>query len=150
MENIVTQEQSVVGVEEMYLWAAGYARRLKQQPVKTHATLVCLLGELGSGKTAFVQGLAKALGVQDTVTSPTFVIQKMYTTTDGYFSKLVHIDAYRLESEREKTLLRIEETLADPHTLVCVEWPTNLFTEVPLYAKSLTFSFITENVRSIA
>ena len=80
---------------------------------------VCLLnGDLGVGKTTFVQGVAKGLGVEDYVTSPTFNLMSIY---DGR-KQLIHIDAYRVELG---DILNIEE-FAQPPFIVMVEWPDNL------------------------
>src|SRR3989344_6867263 len=65
------------------------------------ATVVGLYGDLGSGKTAFTQATAKCLGVKEAVTSPTFVIEKIYKLDRQNFEHLIHIDAYRLGSGNE-------------------------------------------------
>lgn len=87
------------------------------------ATVVGLHGELGAGKTTLSQMVAKRLGVQEMVQSPTFVIMKSYPiTTDPRFTKLVHIDLYRIESESELEVLKFKELLDDGSALVLVEW----------------------------
>lgn len=65
------------------------------------ATVVGLSGDLGAGKTAFTKCIAKSLGVEDTVTSPTFVIEKIYELQNQKFTHLIHIDAYRLDKSDE-------------------------------------------------
>lgn len=92
----------------------------------THATIFTLSGDLGSGKTSFVQQFAKALGISESVTSPTFVIQSEYEILHSPFKKLVHMDAYRIEDIQELKALRFSETLADPENIVCIEWPEML------------------------
>ena len=82
------------------------------------ATLA-LHGDMGVGKTTFVQGLAQGLGVREQVTSPTFAIYAIYQGTAG---RLVHLDAYRLENERQLEPLLLEEFLLSPYCLA-VEWP---------------------------
>ena len=87
------------------------------------ATVVALHGELGAGKTTLSQMIATRLGVTDMVQSPTFVIMKSYPITkDPRFTKLVHIDLYRIESTSELEVLKFNELLADPNALVLVEW----------------------------
>jgi len=82
-------------------------------------TVLALHGDMGVGKTTFVQGLALGLGVKEQVTSPTFAIYSVYQGTP---IKLVHLDAYRLENERQVEALLLEEFLRSPWCLA-VEWP---------------------------
>jgi tRNA threonylcarbamoyladenosine biosynthesis protein TsaE len=81
--------------------------------------ILALTGELGSGKTAFVQGLAAKLGISDRVQSPTFTLMHEYTTYDGL---LVHADLYRLEKKEEINDLGIMYYFNNPKTVVAVEW----------------------------
>jgi tRNA threonylcarbamoyladenosine biosynthesis protein TsaE len=62
------------------------------------ALVVGLYGDLGSGKTTFVQDIAKIFGIKEFVTSPTFVIEKIYNVNHPSFKKIIHIDAYRIDS----------------------------------------------------
>lgn len=88
-----------------------------------NALVVGIVGELGAGKTAFVKTLARELGVVEEVTSPTFVIMKEYLTTHPYWKRMIHIDLYRLEAEKEIEVLNLPKYISDPHTLICIEWP---------------------------
>jgi len=86
--------------------------------------LLLLRGELGTGKTTLVKGIAQALDAAepDEVTSPTFTLIHEYDGThDGKPIKLFHIDVYRLESERQLETLGLDELLT-PDALVFVEW----------------------------
>lgn len=98
---------------------------------KERATLVTLSGELGAGKTSFVQGAATALGVLDPVTSPTFVLEKIYLLPGGPFKRLVHVDAYRLTKGAELAALGFEEVLRNPENLVMLEWPEHVADLLP-------------------
>ena len=80
--------------------------------------LVILSGDLGAGKTTFVQGMGAGLGVTDQVTSPTFVIARVYPTSTGV--DLVHVDAYRLGSTLELDDLDLDSDLDSAITVV--EW----------------------------
>lgn len=84
-------------------------------------TAIALSGDLGSGKTTFVRGLARGLGITATVTSPTYNI---YTTYQGRL-QLLHMDAYRLHDAHELDSLTIDEFLKPPY-LIAVEWPENI------------------------
>jgi len=117
-------------------------RVLAQLPHKTSgATLIALVGELGAGKTTFVQALARELGVKEAVQSPTYVLMKRYGISNHpQFKTLVHIDAYRLEKAEEFAALKPEEFLNDPRALVCIEWPERVRGALPAPDAVLTFS----------
>lgn len=97
------------------------------------SNIIFLRGDLGSGKTVFVKGLAQALGVRDVVNSPTFVIMKIYETKNNKFKRLVHIDFYRLDEVVEADLvnLGIKEYMDDPESLVVIEWAERIVGQVP-------------------
>ena len=96
---------------------AELARRLAGavQP----GTVICLDGDLGAGKTLFVQNLAASLGVQGEVTSPTFNLMNLYE--DGRLP-LVHFDLYRLEQEYELDEIGFYDYVENPDGLVLIEW----------------------------
>ncbi|OGZ04249.1 MAG: tRNA (adenosine(37)-N6)-threonylcarbamoyltransferase complex ATPase subunit type 1 TsaE [Candidatus Lloydbacteria bacterium RIFCSPHIGHO2_01_FULL_41_20] len=115
--------------------------------------LVCS-GDLGSGKTAFTKELAKILGVKDEVTSPTFVIQKKYTIPEKAknrfgFSRLVHIDAYRIENINELKPIHLKETAEDRNNLVVIEWGEKIKKGLPKTYSTLHFLYLDENTRQI-
>lgn len=84
---------------------------------------ILLYGDLGAGKTTFTQFFAKALGVKDVVTSPTFNIVKEY---DGKKMKLYHFDMYRIEDFGELQEIGAEDILyKNEHDVAVVEWPDN-------------------------
>jgi len=116
---------------------------------KSGAYVVGLEGDLGSGKTAFSKELAKLLGVKEIVTSPTFVIEKIYKLKGQKFDYLIHIDAYRLEESRELEVLGFKKLLEDPKNLILIEWPERVKEILPKNMKKIYFEFIDENVRKI-
>jgi tRNA threonylcarbamoyladenosine biosynthesis protein TsaE len=86
-------------------------------------TVVTLSGELGAGKTVFVRGLARGLGVpkQVAITSPTYVLLHRY---EGGRLTLYHIDAYRIGGGADEfEASGLNECLNDPNAVVCIEWP---------------------------
>lgn len=114
------------------------------------AVVVGLSGDLGSGKTTFSQQMAKILGVVDTVTSPTFIIEKVYHTKDTIFPQFVHIDAYRLDEAKELEVLGFKELLAKKGTLIFLEWPERVNDILPADTPIITFKFIDEQTRMIS
>ncbi len=90
------------------------------------AFIIALRGNLGAGKTTFTQALARELGISDTVQSPTYVLMKSYPITFGRFTKLIHIDAYRLDKPEEFGALKPDMFLNDREVLAVIEWPERL------------------------
>ncbi|HMA79220.1 MAG TPA: tRNA (adenosine(37)-N6)-threonylcarbamoyltransferase complex ATPase subunit type 1 TsaE [Candidatus Paceibacterota bacterium] len=111
-------------------------------PART-ATVLALHGDLGAGKTTFVQALAHALGVGEPVTSPTFVIRKDYTLS-GAWDLLVHIDAYRLDEPTELERLGFSELLSLPRTLICIEWAERVADILPPTTNHLSFTILSD------
>lgn len=111
--------------------------------------LIALHGDLGAGKTAFTQQLAKYLGVAETVTSPTFTIMKQYVLPGGLFNQLIHIDAYRFEAESEAKPLRLERVFIQPHTVVCVEWPERIEGLIPKQAVHIHIAVNPDQSRTV-
>ena len=93
----------------------------------TAGDVICLQGNLGAGKTTFVQGLAQGWGTIDSVSSPTFVIVNQYRRANG--GLIFHLDAYRLESVPEAEELDFDIMLADGALII--EWPEKLDGLIP-------------------
>ncbi len=117
--------------------------------VHENACVVGLYGDLGSGKTTFTKSVAKILGAKENITSPTFVIEKIYNISHLFFTKLIHIDAYRLESAEELQKLSWAETLANAKNLILIEWPENVLEILPENHMKINFKFVSENEREI-
>ena len=113
------------------------------------ARVLALTGDLGAGKTAFTQCIARELGVALPVVSPTFVIMKRYGTTDTRWSGLVHIDAYRIEEEEEAVVLHIPDLLASENTLTCIEWPEHVKNLIPESAERVSLVLNEDGTRTI-
>lgn len=92
----------------------------------SQAVIIFLQGDLGAGKTTFTKALAEALGVKDTVLSPTFILKKVYQSHDVRFKTLVHVDAYRFDTQEEAKVLKLEHDIEEPHSLLVIEWPDKL------------------------
>lgn len=114
------------------------------------ATVITLRGDLGAGKTAFTKELAGILDIQSEITSPTFVIMKSYAIPHHAFLKtLVHIDAYRIESDDEMRVLGFKHLLDDPTNLICIEWPENIMRCIPTDAHTVAITLHADGSRTI-
>lgn len=129
--------------------AEGIVEYMKKTTLGGHASVLALSGDLGAGKTALVQHIAKALGVEQIPPSPTFVIMRSYKTTDEAFIKLVHIDAYRIETSDELRPLHLDAEFNTERVLVCVEWPEKIPTAIPDGALKITLTTVSENEREL-
>jgi tRNA threonylcarbamoyladenosine biosynthesis protein TsaE len=120
-----------------------------------HATVLALQGELGSGKTTFTKQLAKILDITDSVTSPTFVIQKTFEIKnekiqkENFLKKMIHIDSYRLDLSQELLHLGWKEELSEKENLIVVEWPERISEILPQQYILLKFSHVDETTREV-
>ena len=107
-----------------------------------------LQGELGSGKTTFVQGFAKSLGIKEKVLSPTFLIVKRFAipNTERF---LYHIDCYRVENSKELLQLGWKDIVQDPKNIVLVEWAERIKEILPKDIRMIEFLHEGQNKRTI-
>ena len=137
MSNGSQKEYVVTEREETARIAQALAKSLRGGEV------LALSGGLGAGKTAFVQELAMALRVREQVTSPTFVIIKVYdVTSHGHFTSLCHVDAYRLVSPDELEAVGFGEYSGRADTVTAVEWPENVARLIPANAIKISFEIL--------
>lgn len=117
-----------------------------QEGARAH--VVGLSGELGAGKTTFVQSVARTLGASQGVTSPTFVFAQRYEIVHPPFTSLIHVDAYRLKAWEAHTI-GWQDFLKDPKNLILVEWPENMLLDFPQDAPILKFTVADVGARTI-
>ena len=103
--------------------------------------VICLNGELGTGKTVFVKGFAGALGIKDPITSPTFNIVKEYPNGE---LPLYHMDVYRLEDNKDNIGLT---DYFNKGGVTIIEWAEMIEDELPSERLDIEFKFIDENTR---
>ncbi len=106
--------------------------------------VVALSGTLGAGKTAFVQGLAKGLGITERIISPTFILMRQY-------NNLYHLDLYRLEKELEEEIenLGLPQIWNQDSNIVVIEWAEKIKDLLPQNTIFITFEVLAENRRKI-
>mgnify|MGYP001576652833 FL=1 len=132
--------------------AAEAARFVATLSPGAGATLVTLSGELGTGKTAFTKAVAKVLGIEDIVNSPTFVLEKIYLLggPTPKYARLVHIDAYRLEKGSDLAPLGFDELMQEPNNLIFLEWPERVTDALPVPAAKLLLKLLPDGSRTIS
>lgn len=139
-------KKEVKNLEELREIAESFLVALSQRTPVGRATVVGLSGELGAGKTAFTKCVASVLGIEETVTSPTFILEKIYIIPRGSvvgerFTKLIHIDAYRLEEGNDMKALDWEAILLNEHNLIFLEWPEQVSSVLPEDMVAVSFEY---------
>lgn len=134
--------------------SAGETRKLAQKILEKYKNyhIFLLEGELGSGKTTFVQGIAKALGISEKIQSPTFVLEKRYDIFNPnykkQFNKLIHIDLYRLKKS-DQSVRDLSENFLPLDQLVMIEWSNKLGEYLPKKYLTIKFMHQSKNSRRI-
>ncbi|OGG08320.1 tRNA (adenosine(37)-N6)-threonylcarbamoyltransferase complex ATPase subunit type 1 TsaE [Candidatus Gottesmanbacteria bacterium RBG_16_43_7] len=117
--------KSAVKTEEL---GTNLARRILTE--NKLPQVVCLEGELGSGKTTFVRGFARGLGVSQRIISPTYIVIRYYTIPDSA-NIFYHIDLYRLDRQDETIANTLGEITSDPSSISCIEWADRITELLP-------------------
>jgi len=153
----------IAGTDAMETFAREFIAQLS--PLAGGATVITLSGDLGAGKTTLAQGIARALGVEETVASPTFVLEKVYELGNSsaeagalfpdptirrkwekvpppprLWTHLIHIDAYRLKDAHELEVLGWHDMVQDPNNLILIEWPEMVADLIPSDAIRITLT----------
>lgn len=129
--------------------AGELAKKLIKKRFKK-AIVMALEGELGAGKTTFIKGFSKALGVKEKVLSPTFVLIHRHKIKKSGFKNLYHIDAYRLKSEKDLLKLGTKEIFANPQNIVMIEWADRVKKAIPENTILIRIKHLKKNERKIS
>ena len=126
--------------QEMLDYGEQFAKKL------TIPTAIELIGDVGAGKTTFVRGLAKGLGVKDPITSPSFTISKQYALPNN--KRLVHYDFYRLP---DPGLMSedLSESINDPNAITVIEWSNSVANLLPKRHIQVEIEYNDNDTRSI-
>ena len=118
------------------------AKEILKEKKQKKAFVLGLKGDLGGGKTTFLQGFARGLGIKEKITSPTFIIMKK-------FSNFYHFDCYRIRKPKELLDLGFKEIISNPQNIVAIEWAEKVRKILPKEVLILTFEFINKRTREI-
>ncbi|MDO8581898.1 MAG: tRNA (adenosine(37)-N6)-threonylcarbamoyltransferase complex ATPase subunit type 1 TsaE [bacterium] len=132
-------------MKTFYTKNAEETQELAARLVKTWkgGDVVGLVGDLGAGKTTFVQGVAKALGIKRAVKSPTFLRMQVYelTTYNLQLTTFIHIDAYRIKKPEQLLELGLEDYLGRKDTLIVIEWAEKIKRILPKRMRWIRFDY---------
>lgn len=121
---------------------------LKTAP-KKGAFIVGLEGELGGGKTTFLKGFAKGLGIRERILSPTFITMKRFEIKNSDFENFYHIDCYRTKKSNEILKLGLKKIISNPLNIVAIEWAEKIHDILPTKIMVLKFKFSGKKKREI-
>ena len=115
------------------------------------AFVLGLEGDLGGGKTTFLQGFAKGLGIKEKILSPTFVLMKRFSIKKNKsgFKDFYHLDCYRIENPKEILSLGFKKIISNSNNIVAIEWADRVKKILPKDILILKFEFINETTRKI-
>jgi len=120
-----------------------------KERVPRGAVIIALLGELGSGKTTFVQGFAHGFNIKKKIISPTFVLMRKFNLNNLPFKYFYHIDCYRINNPRELLGLGLEEIFKDPQNIILIEWADKIRQILPRGTNQIFLKHIGEKKREI-
>ncbi|MDO8743400.1 MAG: tRNA (adenosine(37)-N6)-threonylcarbamoyltransferase complex ATPase subunit type 1 TsaE [Candidatus Azambacteria bacterium] len=113
-----------------------------KMPLKKKAIVLALVGNLGGGKTCFLQGFAKGLGIKEKILSPTFIIMKRFGT-------FYHFDCYRIQKAKDILDLGFKKIINNPKNIVAIEWADKIKSLLPKERIMIHFGLVGKNKRKI-
>lgn len=131
--------------QDMLDFGASFAKTLSKS--SDSATVLELIGDVGSGKTTFTRGLAAGLNIDTPITSPSFTISKSYALPDSP-GRLIHYDFYRLPDPGLMTE-DLYENLQNPHNIIVLEWSNSVADILPDDHVTITISYTPDNFREV-
>lgn len=127
----------------------GIACEIVEGLLQQNKRIIGLYGDLGAGKTQFVKGVARCLGVEQVVNSPTFLIMKKYPTRHSKILFLYHFDCYRIEDPQEMSLLQFNDIIQEQNAVVLIEWADKIENLLPHNAAKIHFEVAGDCERNI-
>ena len=114
----------------------------RRRKILKHALIFGLTGNLGAGKTTFIQAFAKGLGIKNRLTSPTFVLMKVY-------GNLYHIDCYRIKDYKDILALDFGDIVSNPKNIILIEWAERIKKILPKDTVWIKFTITGKTSRKI-
>jgi tRNA threonylcarbamoyladenosine biosynthesis protein TsaE len=139
-------------LSQNYSQTKNMGKILAKEFLKTSAKkalVLGLMGDLGGGKTTFLQGFAKGLGLKRKILSPSFVLMRKFKVKSPRFKVFYHLDCYRIEKPKEILILGLKEIISDSRNIVAIEWADRIKRILPKDTIILKFTFINKNKRKI-
>ena len=130
-------------------------RQAKKVQNRKSAVILGLQGDLGGGKTTFLQGFAKGLGIKEKILSPTFVLMKRFKIKNlpaqagKHFKNFYHIDCYRINNAKNIDELGFGDIILNPKNIMVIEWAEKIKKILPKSTIIIKFNFIDKNKREI-
>jgi len=121
----------------------------KDKENKKSATVLGLEGNLGGGKTTFLQGFADGLGIKEKILSPTFAVAKRFKVKGKHFENFYHIDCYRINNIKDMKSLGFRDIILNPKNIVAIEWAEIVKKNLPKSTIIIKFVFVDKNKRGI-
>lgn len=158
MQSVTTKTE-----KETIAFAKRFFKKTLEGAEKDKPLIFCLIGELGAGKTQFVKGIGKALGVSG-ITSPTFVLMKKFVVGEKLPAKtgkgkpfdwaqgkqfFFHIDCYRIYDAEDARMIGMDKIIQSPRVIVAIEWAERIMDIVPRPYWEVRFEHVDENKRKI-
>ena len=126
-----------------------FAKKILQTFLQEKAVVLGLEGDLGGGKTTFLQGFAKGLGIKEKILSPTFVLMRRFQIPEKTVCCFYHFDCYRIQKPNEILDLGFREIISEPKNIVAIEWAERIKKILPKDTIILKFDFLDKNKRKI-
>ena len=111
--------------------------------------VLLLYGDLGAGKTTFVQGIAEGLGIKERIISPTFVLQRNHDVKFRGINKLNHIDLYRIDEPQKSDSLGLSDLFNEDKSITVIEWAERLEDFEPKKGYKIKINYVDDDKREI-
>ncbi|MFA6252579.1 MAG: tRNA (adenosine(37)-N6)-threonylcarbamoyltransferase complex ATPase subunit type 1 TsaE [Candidatus Paceibacterota bacterium] len=144
MEKVIT-----INSEETEKLGFLTAKKVLDLAYNEKALVLALDGELGAGKTTFLKGFAKGLGLNKKIQSPTFIIMNRFSLSSKKYTDFYHFDCYRIENGKEMDCLDLNDVLDKKTNIVCIEWASKIKNLLPKKTINIDFKVGNGNERVI-